>query len=219
MSSENCPFSLTKSIRTEDDRRKERFCKFEVPVDPLDPDGLKSTVEIMKLSSDDPEDILNHIYEFDTLVENTGAGEGAPRFRLFQMTLSSTLSKDWESVRADHPGDNQAAFEECITAFILMKMDHDCAIDTKEWFNQLRKPREWSVKDFMSRFKHLNNLIEYMPLPEPGAVEADRIPKFTDAELRNILKKAGPKEWRESQVRSNLRFDTTIQQVQYYEGP
>ena len=76
MSSENCPFSLTKSIRTEDDRRKDRFCKFEVPVDPLDPDGLKSTVEIMKLSSDDPEDVLNHIYEFDTLVENTGAGKG-----------------------------------------------------------------------------------------------------------------------------------------------
>ena len=94
MTSENCPFFLTKRERSEDDRRKDRFCKFEVPVDPDDPDGLKSTVEIMKLSSDDPEDVLNHIYEFDTLVANTGAGEGAPRFRLFQMTLSSTVNKD-----------------------------------------------------------------------------------------------------------------------------
>ena len=108
-------------------------------------------------------------------------------------------------------------FEECISEFILMKMDHDCAIDTNEC-NQLKKSRDWSVKDFMSRIKHLNNFTEYMPLPTAEADEADRVPKFTDAELRNILKKAGPKEWRESQVRSNLRFETTIQQVQYYEG-
>ena len=168
MSSENCHFPLTKSVRTEDNRHKDCFYKFKVPVNLLDPDGLKLTVEIMKLSLDDLEDVLNHIYEFDTLVENTGAAEGTPCFCLFQMTLSSTLSKDWESVCADHPGDNQAAFEECITAFILMKMDHDRAIDTKEWFNQLRKPREWSMKDFISQIKHLNNLIEYMPLPEPG---------------------------------------------------
>ena len=56
-----------------------------------------------------------------------------------------------------------------------------------------------------------------MPLPEEGANEEERIESFTDAELRNIFKKASPRAWRDTQEKSNIRFDSVAAQVQYYE--
>jgi len=56
-----------------------------------------------------------------------------------------------------------------------------------------------------------------MPLPEEGVNEEERIESFTEAELRNILKKAGPRAWRDTQEKSNIRFDSVAAQVQYYE--
>ena len=47
-----------------------------------------------------------------------------------------------------------------------------------------------TVKKFMQRVKQINNLFTVMPLPEEGADEEDRIVSFTEAELRNILKKS-----------------------------
>ena len=54
-------------------------------------------------------------------------------------------------------------------------------------------------------------------LTEEGANEDDRIDGFTEAELRNILKKASLQTWSESQEKSNIRFDSITAQVQYYE--
>jgi len=43
-----------------------------------------------------------------------------------------------------------------------------------------------------------------MPLPEEGADEEESINSFTEAELRNILKKASPRTWRDTQEKSNI---------------
>ena len=56
-----------------------------------------------------------------------------------------------------------------------------------------------------------------MPLPEEGADEEESINSFTEAELRNILKKASPRTWRDTQEKSNIWFDSLSAQVQYYE--
>jgi hypothetical protein len=56
-----------------------------------------------------------------------------------------------------------------------------------------------------------------MPLPEEDDNEDARIEPFSEAELRNILKKASPQAWRETQEKSNIRFDSVSAQVQYYE--
>ena len=74
-----------------------------------------------------------------------------------------------------------------------------------------------TVRKFMQRIKQINNLFSVMPLPEEGAEEEDRIVSFSEAELRNILKKASPRSWRDTQEKSNIRFDSVTAQVQYYE--
>ena len=74
-----------------------------------------------------------------------------------------------------------------------------------------------TVKKFIQKIKQINNLFAVMPLPEEDAYEEERIDSFTEAELRNILKKASPRAWRDTQDKSNIRFDSVAAQVQYYE--
>ena len=171
MSSENCPFKLSRPNGPDDDRSKDRFCMFEIPIDPNDPDGLKSATEVKKLNSDDPEDVLSHILNFDLLVANLGTAEGQPRFRLFEITLGATTATDWNTIREDHPGQGQQAFESCIYAFILSKMTRDVALDTKEWLNDIKKPRSWSVQNFLNRIKQINFLIQYMQIDGDSAID------------------------------------------------
>ena len=218
MSAEDCPFQIVRPERSDEDLKSNTYVKFEILIDPNNPDGLKSTVQFLKLNSDHPEDVLNHFCQFDKLVTDTGTAEGEARFRLFSLTLSPDAQSDWNDVLAER-GDarDQDAFDNAKEAFLLTKVERDCAINTKEWLNNIKKPRSMTVKSFMQRIKHLNNLIGYMPLPEEDAEEADAIPSFNDAELRNILKKACPKSWKDIQVKSNVRFESSTAQVQYYE--
>ena len=220
MSAEDCPFEIIRSDLSDDKSsdKGNKVIKFEIPIDPNDADGLKSSIQFHKLYSDNPEDVLTHLRNFNKLVEDLDTPEGAPRFRLFNLTLSPDAQVDWATVLEEIGEDRgQDEFESAIESFLLSKVDRDCAINTKEWLNQVKKPRSMSVKQFVQRIKQINNLFAFMPLPEEGADEDDRIEEFSDAELRNILKKAGPREWRETQDKSNIRFDSIAAQVQYYE--
>ena len=114
-------------------------------------------------------------------------------------------------------GREQEDFENAKELFLLSKVERDCALSTKEWLFQIRKPRTMTVKKFVQRIKQINNLFPFMPLPEEDSDEEDRIQAFTEAEIRNILKKACPRSWRETQEKSNIRFDSISAQVQYYE--
>ena len=98
MSAENCPFVIIRAARSEEDLKSDQFVKFELPIDPDEADGLKSNIQFKKLDSDDPEDVLLHVRNFDKLVTDLGTAEGAPRFRLFSMTLSVDVEEDWSGI-------------------------------------------------------------------------------------------------------------------------
>jgi len=218
MSAEDCPFQLVRLEVDDDTSKSDLYIKFEIPIDPNDADGLKSNVQFRKLNSDDPEDIMTHIQSFDALVSDLDTDEGEPRFRLFKLCLAPNAQKTWASVLDEiGPDRDQVDFEHAIEVFLLKKMERDFALNTKEWLNQIKKPKSMTVKKFVERITEINNLIPYMPLPEENAVEDDRIAPYSDAELRNILKKAIPRQWRDTQAKSNIRFNTTTAQVQYYE--
>ena len=219
MSAEDCPFKIHREETQSDNIAKsDRFIKFEVPIDPNEADGIKSSIHFHKLYSDEPEDVLLFYRNYNKLVEDIGTEEGEARFRLFNLVLGPDAQSDWDTVLEEiGEGRTHDDFVDACEIFLLSKVDRDCAINTKEWLNQIRKPRAMTVRKFMQRIKQINNLFSVMPLPEEGAEEGDRIVSFNEAELRNILKKASPRSWRDTQEKSNIRFDSVTAQVQYYE--
>ena len=141
MSASYCPFNIVRAENNDGDKKSDQFIKFEIPIDPNEPDGLKTIIQYRKLESDELEDVLVHLRNFNKLVDDLETDECEAHFRLFQLTLGPDAQSDWATV-LEVIGDNrgQDEFLEALAAFLLSKVDRDCAINTKEWLNQVRKP-------------------------------------------------------------------------------
>ena len=61
MSKSNCSFYLKGLKRTYENTHKDFFVSFLVPVDPDEPEGLKTKEVIRKFEGTDPEEILSFI--------------------------------------------------------------------------------------------------------------------------------------------------------------
>ena len=140
-------------------KKSDQFIKLEILIDPNEPDGLKTIIQFRKLESYEPEDVLVHLRNFNKLVDDWETDEGEADFRLFQLTLGPDAQSDWATV-LEEIGDNrgQDEFLEALDTFLLSKVDRDCAIDIKEWLNQVRKPRSMTSR---SSCKQSNKLIIY----------------------------------------------------------
>ena len=70
MSASDCPFDIIRPENNDDDKKSDQFIKFEIPIDPNEPDGLKTIIQLRKLESDKPEDVLVHLRNFNKLVDD-----------------------------------------------------------------------------------------------------------------------------------------------------
>jgi hypothetical protein len=113
---------------------------------------------------------------------------------------------------------SQQELENCIECFLLLFMEEDISLDIKEWMSEVKKPRSMSVQDFVQRISHLNDLIDYTPIPDPINSPGIQTPKFTDAELARIVRNACPAGWKKAQVQANLRHLSLAAQTRYYTG-
>ena len=137
MSAERCQLSL---IPYEDDHYDEskNTVSFKVPLDPDDPDGIKSNIKAKKLVKTTAENVLVHIQEFNELKETLGIDDGSPTFKLFESLLHSTVRRDWRSKKQENaPGDeaddeNDDHFQATIIDFIKLYVEEDAALHTKE---------------------------------------------------------------------------------------
>ena len=209
MSAENCPLKIfPKEISSEEAKRKDKYVSFDIPVDPNTPDGLKATHEFRRLDQTDAESVLSFIEKMDELIINLDIAEGSPRFRIIRTLLGGDAAKKWNTIAAgiapQVADQTQPNFKACIEKFLLTYMDREISIDTKEWFQVLKKPKSMTVQGFLARLRELNDLIEYMPSTSSGP-PALLTPKFTEAKLAVILRKACPKSWRDAQVKANMK--------------
>jgi hypothetical protein len=64
--------------------------------------------------------------------------------------------------------------------------------------SKVKKPQNLTVQDFVQRLSHLNDLIEYVPVPNPINDPGVQTPKFADAELARIVRNAYPAGWKKA---------------------
>ena len=124
MSASYCPFNIVRGENNDGDKKSDQFIKFEIPIDPNEPDGLKPIIQFRKLESDEPEDVLVHLRNFNKLVDDLETDEGEAHFRFFQLTLGPNAQSDWATV-LEEIGDNrgQDEFLEALDTFLLSKVD------------------------------------------------------------------------------------------------
>jgi hypothetical protein len=85
--------------------------------------------------------------------------------------------------------------------------------------SEVAKPRNLTVQDFVQHFSHLNDMIEYAPVPNPINNLEVQTPKFTDSELARIVTNVCPAAgWKKAQIHANLHHLSLAAQTRYYTG-
>jgi hypothetical protein len=70
------------------------------------------------------------------------------------------------------------------------------------------------VQDFVQRISHLNDLMEYTPVPDPNNSPSVQTPKFTNAELSRIVQNGCLTGWKKAQIQTHHLILTA--QTRYY---
>ena len=70
-------------------------------------------------------------------------------------------------------------FKTSVDEFALTFMGSETAQDTREWLQQLKKPRTMTVQDFLARLRKLSDLIECMPTTSLGPPEVLAPPEIS----------------------------------------
>ena len=220
MSSANCPFSIFSKKEDHDSvRRKDKYIFIDIPLDPTDPNSQKITHEYLKLNSTEIEEVLEFFSTFDDIVNTLALPRGPQRFRLIPAMMGHDAQKKRLDIVTNHASNHsQEELEDCIERFLLLFMEDDISLDIKEWMSEIKKPRNMSVQDFVQRISHLNDLIDYTPIPDSINNPSVQTPKFTDAELARIVRNACPAGWKKAQVQASLRHLNLAAQTRYYTG-
>jgi hypothetical protein len=100
---------------------------------------------------------------FDDLVDTLETDEGAPRFTLIKALLTGDPLKKWRNILNEIAGRRQTDYENCIEKLLLSYMDQEISLDTKDWLQNVKKPRNMKVQDFIARIRPINDLITCMP--------------------------------------------------------
>ena len=220
MSSANCPFTIFPKKEDSDvTRRKDKYVTINIPLNPEDPNSQKITHEYSKLNSTEIKDVLEFFSTFDDIVNTLALPRGPQRFRLIPAMMGHDAQKKWfDIVNTYATNQTQDELEDCIERFLLLFMEEDISLDIKEWMSEVKKPRNMSVQDFVQRISHLNDLIDYTPIPDPTNNPDTQTPKFTDAELARIVRNACPAGWKKAQVQANIHHLNLAAQTRYYTG-
>jgi hypothetical protein len=153
-------------------RRKDRYVSIDTPLDPSDPTSQKITHEYKKLNSIEFEDVLEFCSTFDDIVKTLALPRGPQRFCLIPAMMGHDIKTNYGT------NQSQEELKNCIEQFLLLFMEDDISLDIKEWMSEVKKPRSMSVQDFVQRISHLNDLIDYTPIPNPINSPGIQTPKF-----------------------------------------
>jgi hypothetical protein len=200
MSSANCPFSIfPKKEDTNSIPRKDRY--ITIDMDPSNPNSQKITHDYLKMNSTAIEEVLEFFSTFDDIVKTLALPSGPQRFRLIPEMMGHDAQKKWFYIVTTYASNqSQEELENCIEQFLLLFIEEDVSLDIKEWMSEVRKPRSMTVQDFVQRLSHLNDFIEYNPVPDPTNNPEIQSPKFTDAELSGIVRNACPTGRKKAQI-------------------
>jgi hypothetical protein len=91
---------------------------------------------------------------FDNIVSTLALPTGPQRFCLIPPLMVHDAQKKWMDIVTNYDKKNtQKELEQCVEKFLLLLMEEDISLDTKEWLSEIKKSRSMPVQ----RISHLKS--------------------------------------------------------------
>jgi hypothetical protein len=121
--------------------------------------------------------------------------------------MGHDTQKKWFDVVATYgTNQSQGELENFIKGFLLLFMEEDISLDIKEWMSEVKKPSSISVQDFVQRISHLNDLIDYTPIPDLINSPGIQTPSWLKSSEMRVLSDGKRPRYKQIYVISVLPF-------------
>jgi hypothetical protein len=166
--------TLREETLQSDEDKKDRV-SFNIALDPTDPDD-RTKMYVVKFAAGSAEDWLKFRKEAQSIVEaKTWTGNAGAQFRMYSLLLKDDAKTKFIA-QVPQVGVTTALIDAGLE--YMTRLDYlpiECAKNTVAYLNQVTKPRDLSVAEFLNRIKIINSYLPLMPLPSNVALTEEQL--------------------------------------------
>ena len=174
-------------VTQRDVTRKDNFESFKCYKDPRDTSSSSRTVRVYHFDNESPEELLLFIKKLEEVQEGTGSTSGPELYTMARHVLKGLLLTAFDNAAANNGNETVQNYKKCIEALKKAIFPARPARRQKRAMQKMRKPRDWTMRQYAAQMTELANQLKSYPKDREGAN-----PTFADDELINYVKDGLP---------------------------
>ena len=202
---------------------KTSYLTFKLRASPTDANSLEYDFSMSYFRSGTAEELLLWVRDIEKVFVGTNTTTGPGRYALARRVLQGDALSAFDRAAATHGNETTENLKKCFASLKKHVFPLNAYQRQRHYMNRmLKKPKESTIREFMTRLMELN---EYLArFPAPGETVAAK--KFEDHELTDIAANAIPNSWRKTMAMHDFdplihpptEFTQFCERIQFAEG-
>ena len=153
------------------ERRKDRaaddddaeYTDFKCYKDPADTTSAPRTVRIYHFDNESPEELLFFLKKLASVQKGQGLTNGPDRYENARSVLKGVALAAFDNAATANNTETNENFKKCVEAVKVAIFPPKAAIRQKRAMMRMRKPKNWTMRQFVARTTELINLLKDFP--------------------------------------------------------
>ena len=202
---------------------KTSYVTFKLRTVPTNAESLEYDFSMKYFRSGNAEELLIWIKDMEKVFTGTNTNTGPARYALARRVLQGDALSAFERASATHGNETVENLKKCFESLKKHVFPLNAYQRQRHFMNRLlKKPKESTIRAFMTRVNELNEYLALFPSPS-DAVQAK---KFENHEIADIASNAIPHSWRKTMAMHNFdplihtltEFTQFCERIQFAEG-
>ena len=202
---------------------KTSYVTFKLRTNPTDNDSPEYDFSMAYFRSGTAEDLLIWLKNLNKVFVGMNVTNGPGQYAMARRVLQGDALSAFERAVAANGNETVEHLKKCLTALKKHVFPLNSYQRQRHYLNRgVRKPKDWTVREFMTRLSELNDYLGDFPDPNDKV----KAKKFEDHEIADIASNAIPNSWRKAMAMHNFdplihtatEFTQFCERIQFAEG-
>lgn len=202
---------------------KTSYLTFKLRAVPTDANSLEYDFSMKYFRSGNAEELLLWIKDMEKVFTGTNTTSGPARYALARRVLQGDALSAFDRAAASHGNETVENLKKSFESLKKHVFPLNAYQRQRHFMNRLlKKPKESTIREFMTRINELNDYLELFPSPS----DTVRAKKFENHEIADIASNAIPHSWRKTMamhdfdplIHTPTEFTLFCERIQFAEG-
>ena len=157
--------------------------------DPTNTKSAAHSVTICHFDNESPEELLEFLEQVKAVEKGQGLTTGPDKYTLMRQVLKGVALTAFENAAATAGSETIATYRNCVQAVKVAIFPPKAATRQRRAIAKMRKPIDWTMRQYVARLHELNNQVPKYPTKDDGTAYAkhpeDELVSFAEGGLPN----------------------------------